>query len=90
MVCLPSYAEMVGHYKLFPFSLLCRSFMSKNIKNISSMLKTYWKNLMEEMGCQNSNKGFFFFLLCLIRCLSVEGVLTKGCVDGGENAQLFD
>lgn len=60
MVCLPSYAEMVGHYKLFPFSLLCRSFMSKNIKNISSMLKTYWKNLMEEMGCQNSNKDFFF------------------------------
>ena len=54
------------------------------------LLKTYWKNLIEETGCRNFNKSFFSPPICLIRCFSIEGVLTKGCADGRENIWLFD
>lgn len=64
--------------------------MIKNIWNVLGLLKTYWKDLIEEMGRQNFNKGFFSLPICLIRCLSIEGALTKGCADGRENIRLFD
>lgn len=68
-----------------------KRFMIKNMWTVSPvLLKTYWKNLIEEMGCQSFNKGFFSSLICLIRCLCMEGVLTKDCADGRENTQLFD
>lgn len=77
------------NYFLLP--LLGKSFMVKICGTLSLfLLKTYWKNLIEEMGCQIFNKGFFSPPICLIRCFSIEGVLTKGCADGRENIQLFD